>query len=102
MLYIYFTLDEHKVQSNLCMTPINIGFNTLQWYKLWLLSGKILAVKSSHDSDSPSSAIAESDKVLIPQDHDNSASLTDQLETPVITSVDAPVLFSYLTSNLII
>ncbi|ESW34860.1 hypothetical protein PHAVU_001G187600 [Phaseolus vulgaris] len=52
-------------------------------------SRKILAVKSSHDSDFPSSAIAGSDKVLIPQDHDNSASLTDQLETPVITSVDA-------------
>ncbi|KAL5135451.1 1,4-alpha-glucan-branching enzyme 1, chloroplastic/amyloplastic [Glycine soja] len=52
-------------------------------------SRKTLAVKSSHDSDSLSSAIAESDKVLIPQDQDNSASLTDQLETPDITSEDA-------------
>nr|KYP71087.1 hypothetical protein KK1_010330 [Cajanus cajan] len=52
-------------------------------------SRKILAVKSSHDSDSLSSAIAESDKVLIPQDQDNSASLTDQLETPDITPEDA-------------
>ncbi|RDX73804.1 1,4-alpha-glucan-branching enzyme 1, chloroplastic/amyloplastic [Mucuna pruriens] len=52
-------------------------------------SRKILALKSSHDSDSLSSAIAESDKVLIPQDQDNSASLTGQLETPDITSEDA-------------
>ncbi|KAH1078609.1 hypothetical protein GLYMA_19G192800v4 [Glycine max] len=51
-------------------------------------SRKTLALKSSHDSDSLSSAIAKSDKVLIPQDQDNSASLTDQLETPDITSED--------------
>jgi len=69
---------------------------------LCVLSGKILAVKSSHDSDSPSSAIAESDKVLIPQDQDNSASLTDQLETPVITSEDAHVPLSYSISNMFI
>ncbi|XP_027353590.1 1,4-alpha-glucan-branching enzyme 1, chloroplastic/amyloplastic isoform X2 [Abrus precatorius] len=51
-------------------------------------SRKTLAVKFSHDSDSTSSMIAESDKVLIPQDQDNSASLTEQLETPDITSED--------------
>ncbi|CAJ1886898.1 unnamed protein product [Sphenostylis stenocarpa] len=53
------------------------------------LKRKILAVKSSLDSESFSSAIAEPDKVLIPQDQDNSASLTDQLETPDINSEDA-------------
>jgi len=79
-----------------------IGFKTPYWHNLWLLSGKTLAVKSSHDSDSLSSAIAESDKVLIPQDQDNSASLTDQLETPDITSEDAQVLFSYSILNMFI
>ena len=63
-----------------------IGFKTPYWYYLWPLSAKTLALKASHDSDSLSSAIAKSDKVLIPQDQDNSASLTDQLETPDITS----------------
>ena len=78
-----------------------IGFKTPYWYNLWPLSGKTLALKSSHDSDSLSSGIAQSDKVLIPQDQDNSASLTDQLETPDITSEDTQVLFSYSVSNML-
>lgn len=78
-----------------------IGFKTPYLYNLWPLSGKTLALKSSHDSDSLSSAIAKSDKVLIPQDQDNSASLTDQLETPDITSEDTQVLFSYSVSNML-
>lgn len=61
---------------------------------LWFLAGKTLAVKFSHDSDSSSFTIAESDKVLIPRDQDNSSSLTDELETPVITSEDPQVLLS--------
>ncbi|CAL0309935.1 unnamed protein product [Lupinus luteus] len=48
--------------------------------------GKAFAVKVSRESDSTSSTIAESDKVLIPQDQDNSSSLTDQHETPDIIS----------------
>lgn len=78
-----------------------IGFKTPYWYNLWPLSGKTLALKSSHDSDSLSSAIAKFDKVLIPQDQDNSASLTDQLETPDITLKDTHVLFSYSISNML-
>lgn len=72
-----------------------IGGKNPHWYNWWLLSGKTLSAKLSHDSDSTSSTIAESDKVLIPQDQDNSASMTDQLETPDetdITSEDAQVL----------
>lgn len=48
-----------------------------------------LYAKFSHDSETKSSTIAESDKVLIPEDQDNSASETDQLENPDITSEDA-------------
>ncbi|KAG5033422.1 hypothetical protein JHK85_017404 [Glycine max] len=70
-------------------------FNVLQDYLQPAVtsvdSGKTLALKYSHDSDSLSSGIAQSDKVLIPQDQDNSASLTDQLETPDITSLDTQI-----------
>lgn len=62
------------------------------WYDLWLLSGTTISAKVSHDSDSKSSMISESDEVLIPQDQDNSASMTDQLETLDITSEDVQVL----------
>nr|AHW50661.1 starch branching protein II [Lens culinaris] len=48
-----------------------------------------LYAKFSRDSETKSSTIAESDKVLIPEDRDNSVSLTDQLENPDITSEDA-------------
>ncbi|KAL5060200.1 hypothetical protein RYX36_031804 [Vicia faba] len=48
-----------------------------------------LYAKFSRDSETKSSTIAESDKVLIPEDQDNSVSLTDQLENPDITSEDA-------------
>ncbi|XP_057438157.1 1,4-alpha-glucan-branching enzyme 1, chloroplastic/amyloplastic isoform X2 [Lotus japonicus] len=58
-----------------------------------------LAVKFSHDSDSTSSAIAESDKVLVPQDLDNSASLTDEVETPDITTEDVQNLEDLATED---
>ncbi|KAI5425540.1 1,4-alpha-glucan-branching enzyme 1, chloroplastic/amyloplastic isoform 1 [Lathyrus oleraceus] len=48
-----------------------------------------LYAKFSRDSETKSSTIAESDKVLIPEDQDNSVSLADQLENPDITSEDA-------------
>ncbi|RYR53139.1 hypothetical protein Ahy_A06g028110 isoform B [Arachis hypogaea] len=51
-------------------------------------SRKSLAVKCSHDSDLSSSSVAESDKVLIPQGHDNSSTTTDEVEAPDITSED--------------
>ncbi|XP_058739081.1 1,4-alpha-glucan-branching enzyme 1, chloroplastic/amyloplastic [Vicia villosa] len=53
------------------------------------LSRTSLYAKFSRDSETKSSTIAESDKVLIPEDQDNSVTLTDQLENPVITSEDA-------------
>jgi 1,4-alpha-glucan branching enzyme len=48
-----------------------------------------LYAKFSRDSETKSSTIAESDKVLIPEDQDDSASVTDQLENPDITTEDA-------------
>jgi len=90
--YITFTLDEHKVQSSLCM--VNIIVVKPPWYNIWFLSETSLYAKFSHDSETKSSTIAESNKVLIPEDQDNSASVTDQLENPDITSEDAQVLSS--------
>ncbi|XP_054801932.1 1,4-alpha-glucan-branching enzyme 1, chloroplastic/amyloplastic-like isoform X1 [Prosopis cineraria] len=49
---------------------------------------KTLVGKFSHDSDSSSSAVAASDKILVPGDQDDASTLTDQLETPEITSQD--------------
>ncbi|KAJ7976080.1 1,4-alpha-glucan-branching enzyme [Quillaja saponaria] len=52
-------------------------------------SRKIFAGNYSHDSDSSSSMVAASDKLLVPGGQgDGSTSLTDQLETPQITSED--------------
>ncbi|XP_028784874.1 1,4-alpha-glucan-branching enzyme 1, chloroplastic/amyloplastic isoform X1 [Neltuma alba] len=50
---------------------------------------KTLVGKFSHDSDSSSSAIAASDKVLAPGGQDDASTLTDQLETTEITSQDS-------------
>ena len=69
--------------------------NTSLMY-LWLLAGKTLAVKFSHDSDTSSSTVAESDKVLIPPDQDITS---EELQTPDITSEDpqVPLFFSMWT-----
>lgn len=52
----------------------------------------IFAVKSSYDSDSSSSAVAASEKVLVPGVHcDGSSSSTDQLEVADTVSTDTQV-----------
>jgi hypothetical protein len=87
-----FTLDEYKVQSSLCVAlQLHMIAVTPCWYNLWHLSGTSLYAKFSRDSETKSSTIAESDKVLIPEDQDDSASVTDQLENPDITTEDAQV-----------
>lgn len=52
----------------------------------------ISAVKSSYDSDSPSSVVAASEKVLVPGVHcDGSSSSTDQLEGVDTVAEDSEV-----------
>lgn len=52
----------------------------------------ISAVKSSYDSDSPSSVVAASEKVLVPGIHcDGSSSSTDQLEGVDTVAEDSEV-----------
>ena len=54
-----------------------------------LFLGMIFAVRSSNDSDSPSSVVAASEKVLVPGGHiDDSSSSTDILEVANTVSGD--------------
>ncbi|CAK8544033.1 unnamed protein product [Lathyrus sativus] len=69
---------NHRTSSHSFLLKKNSSFSRTSLY-----------AKFSRDSETKSSTIAESDKVLIPEDQDNSLSLADQLENPDITSEDA-------------
>lgn len=73
---------------HLCSFPFII-YVKLIW---WLFIGKIFAGKSSSDSDSPSLAVAASNKILVPGSQgDGSISLTDQLDDPETVLEDPQV-----------